>query len=163
MILLGLVGLIVLIIICVVVIPIHFSIDTDNDFYLIRQPGFFSFRIFPEKNFSVETRIAGFKIPLRRGRKESAKKIPRRKTYSLASLVFLFDGIVRSFRIHRFELDIDTGDFALNAQLVPLFHFASWQPYSLNINFMGRNYLRTAISVRPLNLIWTYLIFLTKK
>jgi len=167
MILTVVIGLVVFTIICMVVIPIYFSIDTDEGIYLIRQPGFFSIRFFPGRNFDVETRIAGIKVNLKvvpNERREDPKKVSReRKRYSPSAWMFLFERIVRSFETKRFEMDIDTEDFALNAQLIPIAYFASKQPYSISVNFIGRNYLQALIMVRPVKLIWAYLLFLTKK
>ncbi len=165
MILLVLVALVVVTITCMVAIPVHFSIDTDEGLYLIRQPGFFLIRFIPGKNFGVETRIAGIKVNVKGTPNEPPKKRVSRqgKRYSLSAWMFLVERIFRSFETKRFEMDIDTTDFALNAQLIPIAYFASRQPYSININFTGRNYLRVLITVRPIKLIWAYLLFLTKK
>ncbi len=48
--------------------------------------------------------------------------------------------IIRSFRIKKFNIGFDTGDFPLNAQLLPLLFHLSGEKVHLAVNFVNENY-----------------------
>lgn len=54
--------------------------------------------------------------------------------------------LISSFRLDKAELNLDTGDYPLNAQLVPLFYAASNNRRILTVNFIGENSLYLKIS-----------------
>lgn len=152
----------------VMLMPVTFVIDTDEDLYGIFQRGVFSFRVVTVRPLSTEVRIAGIKISVKPGRSNPQQKVPekraaRNKTRSVAAWRFLIRKLLAAFKVHRFQLDVDTGDVALNARLFPVVYFTTRNRLNMNINFVGRNYFGFIASVRPITLIRAYLIFLTKK
>lgn len=54
--------------------------------------------------------------------------------------------LLRSFRVRRFYLVMDTGDPLWNAWLYPLFHFLRRQGRDVSISFTGRNELELIVS-----------------
>lgn len=67
--------------------------------------------------------------------KKPTKKRPKIKWDSVKALL-------RSFKVEKFSWSLDTGDFALNGQLYPIFWwFAFKSGYNTQINFVGENYL----------------------
>jgi hypothetical protein len=48
---------------------------------------------------------------------------------------------LKTFTVKTVKMDIDTGDFAFNAKLIPVMIALSRGPAELNINYMGRNHL----------------------
>ena len=65
--------------------------------------------------------------------------------------------MLRSFKIKRLEADIDTGNYPLNAQLIPLVQTINGSNINLNINFENRNEANIRISTQLYNLITTNL------
>jgi hypothetical protein len=153
--------------------PVHLEINTDKDLYLVYQPGTLSVRFLPSMNFRIEVRVVGIKVQTKnkgdkkavetRRPSETKHHSVKRKSRSVQAWRFLVERMARSVRIRELTVDIDTDDYALNAKLFPILYFSSRGSCSLNVNFSGRNYLAVGASVRPIALVWTYLLFLTKQ
>lgn len=67
--------------------------------------------------------------------------------------------IIRTFKITRFFLDIDTDDYSLNAKLYPLFTLLNYHGGNCNINFQGRNQLVIYVRNRPIHIIKSFINF----
>ncbi|MEJ2163676.1 MAG: hypothetical protein P8X60_10320, partial [Robiginitalea sp.] len=61
--------------------------------------------------------------------------------------------LMRSFKVRRFRMEIDTGDPVLNAKLYPLFFHLERHAGSIRLNFINRNHLLLQITNRPINLL----------
>jgi ribosomal protein S8E len=61
--------------------------------------------------------------------------------------------LISSFRLDRFELNLDTGDYPLNAQLVPIFYHISNDRRILTVNFIGDNTMYLKISNKIGNIL----------
>lgn len=61
--------------------------------------------------------------------------------------------LVRSFKLKKFYLDLDTGDFTLNAKLYPVFAFLNHYYGGFHINFQGKNRMVLCLQNRPINII----------
>jgi len=90
--------------------------------------------------------------PLRK-KKDSAKKnkakkhkVKRRKPKINLRTVFR---TLKTFKVKRFVLNIDTGNCIYNAKLYPLFAFLNYKIGGFNINFGGRNQMVLHIQNRP--------------
>lgn len=69
------------------------------------------------------------------------KKAPAPKPEKKAKTSFSWKTIKRllaSFRIHRFRIDLDTGDYLVNSWLFPLLYFIQTPRYGIRINYLGR-------------------------
>lgn len=69
------------------------------------------------------------------------KKAPAPKPGKKAKTSFSWKTIKRimaSFRIRRFRLDLDTGDYLLNSWLFPLLYFIQTPRHGIRINYLGR-------------------------
>jgi hypothetical protein len=133
--------LIIMVVGWILVVPIHLVIDTDRSEYMIRQAGVFSVRVNPGRERLLDMKVAGFRIdPVVPRKKDTRHREEKKSTKrSFNSWVYLPQRIIKSFTIERFVIDVDTDDYVLNANLFPLFQFASDGVYSLNVNFSGRN------------------------
>jgi hypothetical protein len=114
-----------------------------------------------------ELRMFGIKAPLltsdqRRTKKPSAGR-SKSINKSLGSWLFLLRGCLKSISIRKLIMNVDTGDVVLNAQMVPAMFFLSNDRITLSINFAGRVYMYTMIELRLNRLLWTWVLFLTKK
>lgn len=65
--------------------------------------------------------------------------------------------IVKSFKIKRMFLNIDTGDYVLNAKLYPIFALLNHHIGEFSINFEGKNQIVLHIRNRPINLIKAFI------
>ena len=67
-------------------------------------------------------------------------------------------GVVKSFRVHELVLRIDTGDYALNGFLFPLFYWLSrWSGKTIEINFLDRNELILDVSNTPARALYAFI------
>ena len=67
--------------------------------------------------------------------------------------------VLKSFKVKRFLLDIDSGNCIFNAKLYPLFMFLNHNIRGFNINFQGRNQLVLDIQNRPIRIIKSFINF----
>ena len=145
--------------------PVVMVLDTDTARVEIQQTGTFSWHL--TLGGPPVVRIFGINIRLKEApRKNSSRRTStkgRPISKSLNSWLFLIQRLLRAFHIRKFVADIDTGDVTLNAQLVPVAILISDDRLSLSTNFMGRNYLRAEVQVRLNRILWSFILFLTKK
>ena len=132
--------------------PITVKIDTDNSKYYIRLPGILGFRVMKGKSgwkmrFSVlfmRFNIQFFK-PDEHGKKleEDPSKIKGRSSGKRFKAGYLLLGmnILRTFRLRRLRWSIDTGDYPLNAQLIPVASYLNNDRINLSVNFNDHNEL----------------------
>jgi hypothetical protein len=149
--------------------PVILYIDTDYGRYEIFQSPVFRFYVVITNGmltpklrlFGIDVQLKSRKSPEPKLKEEKAKRKRMRK--SLHAWRFLIERTLRSFTVRSAIADVDTGDVVLNAQLVPVFLFASRGPVVLNINFTGRVYFHLEVSNRPGRILWIFLKFLIKK
>jgi hypothetical protein len=153
------------------VIPVSLYIDTDQGRYeVFQRPAFRFFAIIKNETIVPQLQIAGINVPLQSKRKGSIKKARKKSTVkkpgfrrSVSAWRFLVERLLKSFAIRQAVVDLDTDNVVLNAQLVPLFLWASHGPVHLSTNFNGRVYFHLEVRNRPANILWIFLRFLTKK
>lgn len=109
------------------------SLDDDELIIHLKVP-FYHFKIAPFKRSKKKT-------------KEQGK--PALKTNSRFSPSRIWN-ILNSFRIRVFELVMDTDDYVLNAQLVPLVQLLRSRNLDVSISFQGNNYGRLEVD----NSLW---------
>lgn len=106
-------------------------------FLLIRLKVFFmTFKLYPLK--------------WKRTKKEITDK-PQKKKRKLK--LATMKRLVRSFRIKRFFLDIDTGDYVLNAKLFPVASLVQLTGADMTVNFEDRNRLILKIENRAFDIL----------
>lgn len=151
--------------------PISLYVDTDEGCYEVFQTPVF--RFFVEiKNGTIAPRLqlVGLNVPLHSKEKpKPIKKVDKKRKNksglkkSASAWRFLIERLLRSFDIQRVVVDLDTDNVVLNAQLVPVFFWASRGPVQLSTNFHGRVYFHLEARNRPVIILWTFFQFLTKK
>jgi len=60
---------------------------------------------------------------------------------------------LKSFKVKKLLLNIDTGNCILNAKLYPFFSLLNYQIGNFSINFQGRNRLALEVENRPIDII----------
>ncbi|MEW7291060.1 hypothetical protein [Aquimarina sp. 2304DJ70-9] len=92
-------------------------------------------------------------------KKEEVKKTEV-KTSKKGSKRFSFRKIIailRTFKVKRLLLDIDTGDDIQNAKLYPIFGFMNHYIGTFTINFEGKNQLIVQVHNRPIYIIKSFI------
>lgn len=152
--------------------PIILFIDTDKNLYYIQLQGlakaslekheeellriklniFFSnFYFYPLKNIGLANRKKIEKKIEKEDEKKNRKK--RRKGIGIRKSL----GILKSFKVKRFFIDIDTGDWVLNAKLYPFYALLNYNSLKFNINFKGRNRMELYMLSRPIYIIKSFI------
>lgn len=137
-------GILVLLLLLVALIPIRIEIHTEQETFCILSIGgifhctgqvtgqglFFTIRIpFFRKTFNL--------LDLQTG--GSSKNTQKHQQPRAASKRIPFIKLTKTFRVEYLEWKLDTGDFAQNAQLFPVFHFLSHNHVRITVNFNGQN------------------------
>lgn len=136
-------------------IPLKLVINTKSNQYYLNLPGYFRidvlFGITQQPKIKVRLFFFTFRIePFKRSKNQTEKseiniknkrtKKGKRKT-NISSQIALVRNCFQQFEINKLDADIDTGDFPLNAQLIPIAHQINNQNINLNVNFNNQNNL----------------------
>ena len=142
--------------------PVILFLNTDTNRYHVALPGIFKVAVVPTPElFHIRGWI--FFVPFRyhpfKARKDKKKEKPvrpkkKKKRPKLSGNTRMIAGAIRSVRIRRLHLDIDTDDFILNAWLVPVFTYVNSENIRMTANFEGRASLLLDLRVRLGTLLW---------
>jgi len=158
--------LVVLFLLYLLWMPIILFIDTSSNQYFVQLKGLTKISV--EKHIKEIVRIRMrvlfmnfYYYPLRKRTKETSKKLDskptknlkKRRSYSFKTIYRL----LRSFKIKRFFVDVDTGDFVTNAKLIPLFTLLNYTIANFKVNFEGRTHMALHMQNRPIHIIKTML------
>ncbi|WP_297692021.1 hypothetical protein [uncultured Eudoraea sp.] len=97
--------------------------------------------------------------PLRKKKKEQKKKIEKkaRKRNNIQSNLKYGLQVIKSFKVKKLLLDIDTGDCIENAKLYPAFAFLNHHVGTFQVNFEGRVNMVLHLQNRPINIIKSFI------
>ena len=146
--------------------PITVKIDTDNDKYLIRLPGVFGFRVMKGRSgwkmrFSVL--FLSFHVPFfkpdehRKKLEKDPSEIKDRPSAKRFKPRYLLLGMnfIRTFRLKRLRWSIDTGDYPLNAQLIPVVTaLNNTNHINLSVNFNDNNSLNLILHAHLFRIVY---------
>ena len=161
------IGALVLILILLLLIPVVINIDTESNDYKIVVGHLVSGSFIPDLNDPMlrlefgwwlwEWHILELLVKRSRKQQESKKSAPANseKKPSKRSKVSLklIRRVLKSFKVRRLYIDIDTGDYARNGILYPVFYFLGRRRGNLNINFNGENKVQLNVLIRPVFVI----------
>ena len=148
----------------VLLMPIIFFIDTATNQFYIQLKGLAtaSLEKHSEEIVRIKLKVIFFKFyfyPLRKRALMSKQKLEKRnmkksrKRIGIRKIV----GMIRSFKVKRILIDIDTGDCIANAKLYPIFTFLNYHIGKFNINFDGRNRMALHMQNRPIHIIKSFI------
>jgi len=160
-------SLLILVVIYLLLIPIILFIDTRTNQYYIQLKGLIKADLQADKDELVKIKLKVFFLnfkfyPLRRKKiATKSKKIKKYNTKNSSKSVKLrnFIRMLRTFKIKRFLINIDTGDCIHNAKLFPLFTFLNRTKVNFKVNFEGRNQMVLHMQNRPINIIKSFIQF----
>jgi len=121
-------------------------VPSDDFFHIKFRIPFYTFRYnpFEERKPKKETKKKPKKSP-------SAKKKKKRKTWS--TNLDLIKSLLATFKVKHCVIDLDTGNYPLNAKLVPVFTLLNHGPVNMRANFRGKSYLFLEIENRLVRFI----------
>ena len=106
----------------------------------------------------LRTLFMRFKFyPLKRKSAKKKKTKKSKKSSIKWSQVRSMVGIIRSFQVKNFSLDIDTGSCITNAKLYPAFAFLDFWVGNYQVNFVGRNSIALHLQNRPYKIIKSFI------
>lgn len=154
--------MLLLLLLWILLAPVIIFIHTDANRYSLSMPGLFRAKVVAgEELFLIKGWILfvpyRFNPFMQRKKKRRKKKDPakkRRKFRMPSGGLSLAGDALRCVRIRKLELDIDTGDFPLNAWLVPVFSLAEGSNRHLRVNFNGDTSLLLDIRIRLGVMLW---------
>ncbi|UCD59717.1 MAG: hypothetical protein JSV59_07390 [Flavobacteriaceae bacterium] len=99
--------------------------------------------------------------PLRKKKKEQKKKIGKKagKRRNIQSFMKYGLQILKSFKVKKLLVDIDTGDCIENAKLYPAFAFLNYHAGTFQVNFEGKVNMELHLQNRPINIIKSFINF----
>ena len=145
--------------------PMILVIDTTNQQYYFQLKGIAKANLIKDDKeiFAVRLRVFFFKFmfyPLKKDKvNKPAKKISTTTKVRNKTTVKSFKTVIRvmkSFKVKRFYLNLDTGDCITNSKLYPVFSLLNYYLGGFYINYTGRNTLVLAIQNRPIRIIKSY-------
>jgi hypothetical protein len=154
-------GLFLLPLVYLLWMPIVLCIDTVKNEYYVQFKGLAKAKIEAHKEEMLILKLKIFFLhfqfyPLQKNKSATKKKkIEKHKSKSQKSKINLRTAfrILKSFKVKRFLLNMDTGDCIYNAKIYPLFVFLNYRIGGFNINFDGRNQLTIYLQNTPLRII----------
>lgn len=155
--------LFIALILYILIIPVSLKIDTYENNHYFRMPGICGVRV--QKNngvwkawfsvlfltFNIQS-LKGFTTAKNKSHK-AEDKFKRKKRYSVKRLK-MFLKVLKTLRIKKLQCEIDTGDFPLNAQLIPIAYALSRKNIDLAVNFRGSNDLYLIVYTRIYRIIY---------
>ncbi len=129
--------------------PLIIRLNTDLNKYDVRLSGFMRAWLSVDDELSIHVWILGYhyktnpKFALAGKEKKSKRKKKRSSTSKLRMKNIL--NVMRSFRIRSFEASLDTDDYVVNAQLVPISWLLKLFQLNVSVNFRGSSYFRLEI------------------
>jgi hypothetical protein len=143
--------------------PLIIKVNSDNQRYSLSLPGIFKVLVVPD-NQLFHIRLWVLFIPFnikpfgRAVKKSEGKQKKKKRSRDLSKLMkarfIAIRELTRSFKLKKMWLNIDTDDFILNAQLVPVFSTMNNQHVNLTVNFEGDISLFMILKNRIASLLW---------
>lgn len=154
------ISLLILLLIYLLWMPIILKIDTDTSEYFIQFKGLAKASVIGDKQEVIRVKInvlfMSFDLyPLRNKfrKKKNVKETEKEKKKWTVVNGQKALRILRSFKVKDLVLEMDTGDFVLNAKLYPVFFMLNRYNGSYAINFKNRNRLALQLENRPIHII----------
>jgi len=154
------ISLLIILLIYLLWMPVIVKIDTDTGEYFIQFKGLAKASILGDEQELIKIKLnvlfMNFDLfPLRKkfSRKKQLKEPEKKKkkwTVVKGQKAFR---ILRSFKVKKLVLEMDTGDFVLNAKLYSVLFFMNRFNGSYAINFENRNRLALHLENRPIRII----------
>ena len=150
--------LFLLVVMYVLWIPVILYVDTATDQYYLKLKGLSKASIEQHDKQLLKIKLSvlflKFNIyPLKQLNLYKQKKSHHTKKKRTHMSISKSLQVLKTFKVERLFMDIDTGNYLLNAQLYPLVIFLNYNNGNFHINFQGRNQLVLHLQSRPIYII----------
>lgn len=153
--------LLLLLLVSLIWMPVVLHLNTSTNEYYVHLKGLAKASLEPDKEEIMVLRLEIFFLkfnfyPLRKRKMASKKKMvePNKSNYRKSRIRLQTAlRVLRSFKVKKFLLNIDTGDCISNAKLYPLFALLNYRIGGFRVNFDGRNEMIIHIQNTPLRII----------
>ena len=145
-------------------VPMVLFIDTDTNEYYIQLKGLAKANLETHEEKLLQIRLRAFFrdfyfYPLQNvgisGKEKIAKKTRTKGGKKISLKQGL--GLLHSFKLKRFLLDIDTGNCIQNAKLYPVLELMSYKLGDFKVNFIGRNRFVLHMQNRPIYILKSFI------
>lgn len=161
MVLLYVILFVVLLVVGLLFVPMKFFVDTSKGTYYASLQGLAKASLELDQEVLLRVRLKVFFLercyyPLKKSKKvkkSSAKKTVGKSKIRLGKLL----RVLKTFKVQRFSVDMDTGDYTLNAKLYPIFMFLDRRVGSFHINFHDCNRLVLDVRNRPYRILKSFI------
>ena len=155
-------GVLLLVIIGFLFLPLQLYFNTIKNEYFVRLGHLAKAYLEGDKEEIIRFRlwVLGYQFFLYPLKKKASRKTierPKKKVKKRELNIGRILQIGRAFKIHEFELNIDTGNYVRNAQLYPLFGFLNHHIAHCQINYRGTNSLVLDIRSRPFTILKSFI------
>lgn len=145
---------------------IDLFIDTTSNKYYIQLKGLIKVSIEASKKEIIKAKLRllfmnFYFFPLKvLSEPKKKKSTDRNQSTSMPSTIKIQKGmqLLKSFKVKKFNLEIDSGDCILNAKLYPLFSFLNFYIGNFKVNFQGKNRLILHLQSRPIYILKSFII-----
>lgn len=161
-------ALFLLVVLWILFVPVKVVGSTITDRLEISQTGTFLMKFYDQDKFCFKFFVFG--VPVRAGAKpekevpkskKGKSKFPERTSEQWRKLI---RSVLRSVRVKKCFVNVDTDDMTSNAMLIPAGVFLSNDKFRLTSNFEGRLLIDVELSILIHYIVWAVIIFfLTKK
>lgn len=146
-------------------VPLRIVLNSADDKYYINLWGYFKAQ-FVQSNSTWKVRIRLFFIPIsfsteklnkktRRKEVHQTKPTKKRSKTSVLRVAKLITDLLKSIKVDRLRASIDTGNYPMNAQLIPLTQAFQQENMRININFFNYNAIDFQATTYAFKILWT--------
>jgi hypothetical protein len=145
--------------------PVKVQIITETDRYQLILPGIFKASVIPSENlfhirgwiFLIPFRFYPFKDRKEKVRRSTRQSKRRNGLKKRSGKIQILPELIRSFRIRKLHLDLDTEDSIVNAWLVPVFSVVNTENIQMRVNFEGTFSLALDLRTHLGALLWIFI------
>ena len=145
--------------------PVILFVNTEDKRYSLVLPGIFRASAVPSDDlffirgsvFFIPYRFSPFKRKKRKGQERREKPLREKRGFKPLEGINMGRNFLHAFRIRKLHLDIDTDDFTLNAQLIPVFSAVNSENIRLQANFEGKASILLDLRTRLGALMWAFI------
>ena len=165
-------GILLLLIVLILIIPFYLQVDTENGQYRTGLRGLLKVIFLPdEAAFELQWPLYRHKIHPRFGDEPKPKKKktekPQKKSskfpLSFKQSLKLARELIQTFKVRRFKVNLDTGDYTTNAQLVPVMWLLSGETAHFSTNYVGISSLDLMVENRLIRMVGPVLKYIVFK
>lgn len=156
--------LLFLLLLGIMLVPLELCIDTTTNNYYLRIGAIAKASVEQDPKEIIRIRLKAlfrnfYFYPLRGEKKDSVKKIKRKKMKKRKKKIPFkkIFRVLKSFKVKKLRVDVDTGNNITNAKLYPVFAFLNYHVGRFHINFEGRTQMVLLLQNRPIYILKSFI------